>query len=580
MDYAEFERRYSDKQYIGSGGFGKVYKVFDPQRHHYMALKVADVRPEISKFTLKNEVDLVNQLPHHRNIARYEACYRFNTGFTGEVDFALLRFYEDGNLDQFLKQRNDKLSQNDKRLIISGVLKGVEFLHENNVIHRDLKAENILLQRQDGVWTPKITDFGLSRKMSDANSIVNSAIGLSYSYAAPEQIKNDKITKNVDVWAIGVIIYRIMADELPFRGNSEGSDRSTQSQLELSQKIVNLQLPEKLDSVPSPYQEIIRRCLVLDPEERAQTASELIDILEGNRQVEPASRTPSPAVESVPPEEGDEVTQLINPGSPDFDDFPSLEDGLPDIQSEVDLPSASLTANEPFEANAPSDAEPPPPSNSDAETASPARLAGPVSTNAAASAPSEDTGFQPKMGNAGSPGGQRGWMIGGLLAVLLIAAGAFFFLRPTPSASPASPSPVQTERSTQPAAPWQPNPEFVQMSETIATSGTAGSTERLAQIEQWMSEPRYTQDPILPFLLAMQSSARDEMRSVNQHLNQAVKLATQGGKAQATWLLQRMEEHETDLFRDFAAMTAPTQGGTRVSPWSEYKNLLSSTPDR
>ncbi len=277
LTYNAFESRYRNKQYIGAGGFGRVYKVFDHAKNHYVALKVSDVRPEWDKFTLQKEVELVNRLPLHRNIARYDACYRFDTGFTGMMDFAVLRFYEYGNLEQFLKKED--LSLEDKPLIIKGILNGVALLHKNDVIHRDLKAQNILLHREDGVWTPKITDFGLSRQTGGENTITNSAIGLSYAYAAPEQIQNGKIYKNVDLWATGVIIYRILTGELPFRGRSNGENKSTQSQLEVSRKIVNLELPAKLENIPSPFREMIKRCFVFAPEERAQTAEELLGML-------------------------------------------------------------------------------------------------------------------------------------------------------------------------------------------------------------------------------------------------------------------------------------------------------------
>ena len=74
MTFSAFESRFRDKTYIGSGGFGKVYKVFDHAKNHYVALKVADVRPEWKKFTLQNEVALVNSLPKHNKIASYDTC--------------------------------------------------------------------------------------------------------------------------------------------------------------------------------------------------------------------------------------------------------------------------------------------------------------------------------------------------------------------------------------------------------------------------------------------------------------------------------------------------------------------------
>lgn len=300
--YAAFESRYSNKSYIGSGGFSKVYKVFDHAKNHYVALKMADVRPEWKQFTLQREVELVNSLPSHRNIARYENCYRFNTGMTGQVDFAILRFYEYGNLEQFLSKKKD-LTLADKRGIIRGMLEGIAFLHGNGIIHRDLKSQNILLHREDGVWTPKITDFGLSRQTSGNSNVTNSAVGLSYAYAAPEQIQNRKIYKNVDLWAAGVIIYRIMAGELPFQSETGGNSRSTQSQLQISQKIINLELPLKLSDLPEPYLSMIRQCLVLDPQQRVERAEDLINMMRGESY--------EPSKTDTPTSEADEQTQLI-----------------------------------------------------------------------------------------------------------------------------------------------------------------------------------------------------------------------------------------------------------------------------
>lgn len=317
MTYSKFENRYRDKKYIGSGGFAKVYKVFDHAKNHYVAMKIADVRPEWKQFTLRREVELVNGLDPHRNIARYDACYRFNTGITGEIDFAILKFYEYGNLEQFIS-REKELTKEDIRLIIRGILEGIAFLHRNQVIHRDMKSQNILINREDGVWTPKIIDFGLSRILNGEFTATNSAVGLTFAYAAPEQIRNQKIYKNVDLWAIGVIIYRVIAGELPFQAARHEDSHSAQSQLELSQKITNLDLPEKLERLPEPYRSMIKRCLVIDPAKRVATAQDLLDML--NEQ-DYASITPQPNTAPVP------FSDSLYPSENDFN--PSAEKQKP-----------------------------------------------------------------------------------------------------------------------------------------------------------------------------------------------------------------------------------------------------------
>lgn len=306
MDYAAFSSRYKDREYVGSGGFAKVYKVFDHAKNHYVALKIADVRPEWKQFTLQREVELVNNLDYHRNIARYDNCYRFNTGITGEVDFAVLKFYEYGNLEQFLTR--EEVTDADKRIIIKGILEGTAFLHRNDITHRDLKAQNILLNREDGVWVPKIIDFGLARQFGGSHTMTNSSIGISYAYAAPEQIQNKRIQKNVDLWAVGVIVYRIIAGELPFQ--TEGDGRSHQSQLELSRRIVNLELPAKLDTLPDPYRAIIKRCLVLEPNDRAQNAEELLGLLAGDRPATIPSQPSFTPTDAIP---AAEATEIIRP---------------------------------------------------------------------------------------------------------------------------------------------------------------------------------------------------------------------------------------------------------------------------
>lgn len=278
ITYQVFENRFRDKKYIGSGGFAKVFKVFDFANSHYVALKIASVRPEYKQFTLQREVELVNSLSSHPNIARYDACYRFDRGLSGEEDYAILKFYEDGNLDQFLKTH--QVTKEDIRFIVKGILEGILFLHRNNIIHRDLKSQNILVHRDNGIWTPVITDFGLSKRIGGDTTLTNSSIGLSYAYAAPEQIKNEKTYKNVDLWATGVIIFRILTGELPFQSARGDDEKSASSQIEMTNKILNLELPEKLYSIPEPYQGMIKRCLVLNPRERAQSAEELIGFLD------------------------------------------------------------------------------------------------------------------------------------------------------------------------------------------------------------------------------------------------------------------------------------------------------------
>ena len=268
-----------EKDLLGSGGFGSVYRAYDKREKRYVAIKISQVKDVFGKFTLLNEVELSRSIDDHTNVARYEFGLRVMYPFP--VDYAVMAYYEEGNLDMLLRKRNGQFNQKEYFEITEGILEGIKHLHNENIIHRDLKLANILMHRtKQGQWRPKIADFGLSRLISDFNaSVSNSAIGITIAYASPEQIENKSIKKNVDLWAFGVILYRLISGDLPFAA-PKGAD-STSANLEISRKIVQVEIPLDSEQIPEPYQYIIRRCLVKDTAKRAQSADELLDILKG-----------------------------------------------------------------------------------------------------------------------------------------------------------------------------------------------------------------------------------------------------------------------------------------------------------
>lgn len=541
LQYTAFQSRYRDKQYIGAGGFGKVYKVFDHAKNHYVALKVADVRPEWNKFTLKNEVELVNKLNYHRNIARYDACYRFNTGITGEMDFALLKFYEDGNLEQFLKK--SELSQEDKRLIIGGILNGLSFLHDNNIIHRDLKAENILMSREDGVWTPKITDFGLSREVNQSANITNSAVGISYAYAAPEQILNQKIYRNVDIWAVGVIIYRIIANELPFIDKDKADKKSVNTQLEISKKITSNQLPEKLETLEEPFRSIIKRCLVSDPLERAQKPSELIALLKGDKShTKPAS-----------------VEKLEHPKSE--------EDAVLDASDEKTVLNPRSSETQP---ESPSETEEPAPSQPEYEMPNPNKtqfIPKPVKEEAAAN--SEDEKREPSQRALGDrKSGLSGPALWGIVIFVLIGIGSAWWLMSGDSNASESQPKKNTEVTFVPhgnPVPESSDNAYLDLEKQIKENGE--NSEQLNRIEKELNE--LVQDPVNAgnyrpyFLLAVNQSAMSRSpRVVFESLRESATIAANNNSASE--LLEDLEREKSEAFENVS----------RLRKWSEIVDQL------
>lgn len=163
------------------------------------------------------------------------------------------------------------------------LLDGIEFLHAQGIIQRDLKPANILMADRNGQYIPKITDFGISKKTAQGdsqNSFVNSLQGVgTLSYSSPEQLFNDNILKNTDLWSFGVIAYWLLSGHLPFNTGTYSSS-SQAGRSELFDQIKAAKLPSTIESIPQPWQLLIKCCLVSNPLERIQSVSECRIVLE------------------------------------------------------------------------------------------------------------------------------------------------------------------------------------------------------------------------------------------------------------------------------------------------------------
>jgi len=283
MIYPEFQQRYqynTSTDRLGGGGFGDVFKAYDTHRDRWIAIKIAKVLPGFESIRLKKEVEMVGELPSHPNIAYYEECYTYSS-FDGEYDFGILQYYEEGNLLDLLKKGN--LPQEQKYNILTQILSGLNFLHTNGIIHRDLKPQNILIVKRGNDYIPKITDFGISKKLDVNKSSVfsNSIAGAgTLAYSSPEQLGDCTIRKNTDLWSFGVIAYQVLTGELPFNTGVHGNTSEAGRQ-ELFSQINSGKLPEKLNMVEEPWQELIRGCLVSGGDERVKGCGECREIVKG-----------------------------------------------------------------------------------------------------------------------------------------------------------------------------------------------------------------------------------------------------------------------------------------------------------
>ncbi|XP_057955833.1 G-type lectin S-receptor-like serine/threonine-protein kinase At4g27290 [Malania oleifera] len=202
---ANATNNFSDK--LGEGGFGPVYKGTLPDGQE-IAVKRLSVNSGQGIIELKNEVTLIAKL-QHRNLVKLLGCC-----IEREERMLIYEYMPNKSLDFFIfDQTREKLLEWSKRLhIICGVARGLLYLHQDSrlrIIHRDLKASNVLL---DNEMNPKISDFGIARSFGSDQTIANTkrVVG-TYGYMAPEYAIDGLFSIKSDVFSFGVLLLEIVS---------------------------------------------------------------------------------------------------------------------------------------------------------------------------------------------------------------------------------------------------------------------------------------------------------------------------------------------------------------------------------
>ncbi len=267
--------RYEIRGVLGKGGMGVAYKAWDPDLRRIVALKTlrADDADDGELARFRAEAEAIARIRHPGIVEVYDI---------GEQDgqpYFTMEFCTGGTLADRLKDR--PLSPREAAAMVVKIVEGVAAAHAGQVIHRDLKPANVLLQaasgRQAGEgFVPKVTDFGLARKLDEDGQTRTGAIMGTPSYMAPEQALGD--TKNlgpaVDVYALGAILYECLTGRPPFRG---ATVMETLGQVRHGEPVPVRQLQP---SVPRDLETIAQKCLRKEPARRYASAQALADDLQ------------------------------------------------------------------------------------------------------------------------------------------------------------------------------------------------------------------------------------------------------------------------------------------------------------
>ncbi len=267
---------YTVRFFIGEGAFGEVYRV----KHKFIGLQVLKIlKPEYVERSdinaISKEALILSKLTH-KNIVR---VFELNTFELNDITiyFIAMEFISGESLSDLLK-RKILIDMELSLKIQVDFLKGLKFAHLNNVIHRDINPDNILLSYRKNSIRSLLSDFGLAQNTSNLNKI-SSAKG-RYLYMAPECFSNIYLPCS-DVFSAGIVFYRMLTGVSPWEVSLNESDRNEDiiDKMVISRKKKPLSPSFNNPKIPKEIDNIILKSLSLKIEDRYKNGSEFLDVL-------------------------------------------------------------------------------------------------------------------------------------------------------------------------------------------------------------------------------------------------------------------------------------------------------------
>jgi serine/threonine protein kinase/Tfp pilus assembly protein PilF len=257
-----FARRYQIIEELGKGGMGKVYKALDTEIKEKIALKL--INPEISadKRTIER---FQNELKFARKISHRNVCRMYDLNKEEGSYYITMEYVSGEDLKSMIGMMG-QLSGGKAISVARQVCEGLTEAHRLGVVHRDLKPQNIMIDKEGNA---RIMDFGIARSLK-AKGITGAGVMIGTpEYMSPEQAEVKEIDQRSDIYSLGIILYEMVTGRVPFEGETPlGIAMKHKSEEPKDPREFNSQIPEDLSQV-------ILRCMEKDKEKRYQSAGEV-----------------------------------------------------------------------------------------------------------------------------------------------------------------------------------------------------------------------------------------------------------------------------------------------------------------
>jgi len=261
------DNRYEVLDVIGTGGMAIVYRARDTVLNRFVAIKM--LKEEFSQDSdfrrrFHAESQAVAMLSHPNIVAIYDVNH------SEETDYLVMELMEGVTLKEYM-ERKGVLSAAEVLHFVPQIASALEHAHSRGIIHRDIKPQNMIVMRDA---TLKVTDFGIARFVeSKQETMAGDALG-SVHYVSPEQARGSRVDSRSDIYSLGVVMYEMLTDRLPFEGD-------TPVAVVLQHINSTPLLPSEINpDIPIGLEEITMKAMSTDPEQRYATATDMLTDLE------------------------------------------------------------------------------------------------------------------------------------------------------------------------------------------------------------------------------------------------------------------------------------------------------------